>query len=91
MNTSIPDHSWREFTLGTEITSITSSGPITLATSLGSPARVLVKREQTLGHWLLRELPVNMCNDVRCGQVSDNTVVVGGRYVTYSHWLLKIE
>ncbi|OSD07461.1 hypothetical protein PYCCODRAFT_1403106 [Trametes coccinea BRFM310] len=79
MNTSIPDHSWREFTLGTEITSITSSGPITLATSLGSPARVLVKREQTLGHWLLRELPVNMCNDVRCGQVSDNTVVVGGR------------
>ncbi|CDO76704.1 hypothetical protein BN946_scf184975.g13 [Trametes cinnabarina] len=30
-------------------------------------------------HWLLREFPVNVCNDVWCGQVSNTNVVVGGR------------
>ncbi|KAI0667765.1 hypothetical protein C8Q78DRAFT_1071810 [Trametes maxima] len=79
MDTREPDHRWREFLLGTQITSISRSGPITLVTSFGSPARALVTRSQTLGLWLLREFPPNLCDDVRCGRVIDRRVIVGGR------------
>ncbi|KAI8994235.1 hypothetical protein BD414DRAFT_457838 [Trametes punicea] len=79
VNTKTPDHNWRELSLGTQITSITRSKSITLVTSLGSPARLLVTREETLGHWLLREFPTHVCSDVWCGQVFENTIVVGGR------------
>ncbi|EIW59411.1 uncharacterized protein TRAVEDRAFT_46720 [Trametes versicolor FP-101664 SS1] len=79
MNSKEPDHRWREFYLGTQVTSITSSGPTTLVTSLGSPARALVTRAQTVGLWLLREFPTNLCNDAWCGHVYNRTIVVGGR------------
>ncbi|KAI0647813.1 hypothetical protein C8Q79DRAFT_533086 [Trametes meyenii] len=79
MDTREPDHRWREFFLGTPITSISRSGPITLVTSFGSPSRALVTRSQTIGLWLLREFPPNLCDDVRCGKVIDHRVVVGGK------------
>ncbi|KAI0373685.1 hypothetical protein BV20DRAFT_1041735 [Pilatotrama ljubarskyi] len=79
VNTQDPDSKWREFFLGTQITSITRSGLTTLVTSLGSPARALITRDQTLGLWLLREFPPNMCDDAWCGHVYGRTVVIGGR------------
>ncbi|KAI0769140.1 hypothetical protein BD413DRAFT_560053 [Trametes elegans] len=69
----------RHYYLGTPITSIMRSGQITLVTSLGSPARMLVNRAQSAGLWLLREFPPNVCNDVRCGQVCGRAAAVGGR------------
>ncbi|KAI0357498.1 hypothetical protein OH77DRAFT_106624 [Trametes cingulata] len=77
MNTKDHINRWREFYLGTQITSITRSGVTTLVTSLGSPARALVTRDQTLGLWLLREFPRNVCDDVWCGHVYGRTVVAG--------------
>ncbi|KAI1794965.1 hypothetical protein LXA43DRAFT_96038 [Ganoderma leucocontextum] len=79
VQTDDPGIGMREFGLRTQITSITRSGPVCMITSLGSPARLLITREGSMGLWVLRDIPPTVCNDVWCGQVRDRKAIVGGR------------
>ncbi|KAM5539448.1 hypothetical protein V8D89_006900 [Ganoderma adspersum] len=79
VQTDDPDIGMREFGLRTQITSITRSGSVCMITSLGSPARLLITREDSIGLWVLRDIPPTVCSDVWCGQVRDRKAVVGGR------------
>ncbi|KAI0330458.1 hypothetical protein GY45DRAFT_1434609 [Cubamyces sp. BRFM 1775] len=79
MDQKAPHDSWREFTMGTQITSISRSEHLTLVTSLGSPSCILIANAQIAGASLLREFPANVCSDIRCGHVVGKTILVGGR------------
>ncbi|KAI0754731.1 hypothetical protein C8Q80DRAFT_1094670 [Daedaleopsis nitida] len=79
VDTDDPDHAVREFGLRTQITSITRSGQVCMVTSLGSPVRLLVNRDDSIGLWVLRDIPPHVCSDVWCGQVWDRKVTLGGR------------
>ncbi|KAI0770116.1 hypothetical protein C8Q74DRAFT_1201519 [Fomes fomentarius] len=84
VDTDDPDPAIREFGLRSQITSITRSGPVCMVTSLGSPSRMFVTRDDSIGLWVLREIPPHVCSDVWCGQVWDRRATIGGGKATVS-------
>ncbi|TBU44417.1 hypothetical protein BD309DRAFT_958449 [Dichomitus squalens] len=79
VRTDDPNVGKRRFGLRTQVTSISRSGPSCVATSFGSPSRLLTKNDHTGGVLTVRELPIHVCSDVWCGQVLDRKVIIGGR------------